>query len=185
MTLSEIIANANPFGEKGLKPNGDLTSIKFTRGGVTYDIDFEYLARSSHIQNYIYLKGGDVIHLPDNSLSQVHVLGEATNPISINLTRKYLPLSVALAQAKGLNQSTSKGKEVYILRPEDYAGNPRIFKSDMSSPSGYLLAGNFNLQAKDIVFVSTAGVTSWSRFINQVLPFTDFINSSEDTNIIN
>jgi len=185
MTLSEIIANANPFGEKGLKPNGDLTSVKFTRDGITYDIDFEYLARSSQIQNYIYLKGGDVIHLPDNSLSQVHVLGEATNPISINLTRKYLPLSVALAQAKGLNQSTSKGKEVYILRPEDYAGNPRIFKSDMSSPSGYLLAGNFNLQAKDIVFVSTAGVTSWSRFINQVLPFTDFINSSEDTNIIN
>lgn len=185
MTLSEIIANANPFGEKGLKPNGDLTSVKFTRDGITYDIDFEYLARSSQIQNYIYLKGGDVIHLPDNSLSQVHVLGEATNPISINLTRKYLPLSVALAQAKGLNQSTSKGKEVYILRPEDYAGNPRIFKSDMSSPSGYLLAGNFKLQAKDIVFVSTAGVTSWSRFINQVLPFTDFINSSEDTNIIN
>ena len=185
MTLSEIIANANPFGEKGFKPNGDLTSVKFTRDGITYDIDFEYLARSSQIQNYIYLKGGDVIHLPDNSLSQVHVLGEATNPISINLTRKYLPLSVALAQAKGLNQSTSKGKEVYILRPEDYAGNPRIFKSDMSSPSGYLLAGNFKLQAKDIVFVSTAGVTSWSRFINQVLPFTDFINSSEDTNIIN
>ncbi len=185
MTLSEIIANANPFGEKGLEPNGDLTSIKFTRDGVTYDIDFEYLARSSQIQNYIFLKGGDVIHLPDNSLSQVHVLGEATNPISINLTRKYIPLSVALAQAKGLNQSTSKGKEVYILRPKDYAGNPRIFKSDMSSPSGYLLAGNFNLQAKDIVFVSTAGVTSWSRFINQVLPFTDFINSSEDTNIIN
>ena len=42
------------------------------------------LARNSQIQNYIYLKGGDVIHLPDNSLNQVHVIGEATNPISIN-----------------------------------------------------------------------------------------------------
>lgn len=183
-TLSEVIANANPFGQNGLRSLGDLTSIKFTRDGYTYDIDYEYLARNSQIQNYIYLKAGDVIHLPDNTLSQVHVIGEATNPISINLTRKTIPLSSALAQAKGLNQSTSKGKDVYILRPKDIEGKPRIFKSDMSSPSGYLVAGEFNLQAQDIVFVGTAGVTSWSRFINQVLPFTNFINSAEDTNLI-
>ena len=54
----------------------------------------------------------------------------------------------------------------------------------MSSPSGYLVAGDFNLQSEDIVFVGTAGVTSWSRFIQQVLPFTDFINSSENTDLI-
>lgn len=183
-TLSEVIANANPFGENGRKSIGDLTSIKFTRDGYTYDIDYEYLARNSQIQNYIFIKPGDVIHLPDNSLSQVHVIGEATNPVSISLTRKNIPLSVALAQAKGLNQSTSKGKDVYILRPKDFEGKPRIFKSDMSSPSGYLVAGEFNLQAQDIVFVGTAGVTSWSRFINQVIPFTNFINQAEDTNLI-
>jgi len=183
-TLTEVIANANPFGENGARPLGDLTSVKFTRDGYTYDIDYEYLTRNSQIQNYIYLKGGDVIHLPDNSLNQVHVIGEASNPVSINLSRKNIPLSVALARAKGLNQSTSKGKDVYILRPKDFEGKPRIFKSDMSSPSGYLVAGEFNLQAKDIVFVGTAGVTSWSRFINQVLPFTNFINSAEDTDLI-
>ncbi len=183
-TLTEVIANANPFGENGARPLGDLTSVKFTRDGYTYDIDYEYLTRNSQIQNYIYLKGGDVIHLPDNSLSEVHVIGEASNPISISLSRKNIPLSVALARAKGLNQSTSKGKDVYILRPKDFEGKPRIFKSDMSSPSGYLVAGEFNLQAKDIVFVGTAGVTSWSRFINQVLPFTNFINSAEDTDLI-
>ena len=183
-TLTEVISNANPFGENGARPLGDLTSVKFTRDGYTYDIDYEYLSRNSQIQNYIYLKGGDVIHLPDNSLNQVHVIGEASSPVSINLSRKNIPLSVALAKAKGLNQSTSKGKDVYILRPKDFEGKPRIFKSDMSSPSGYLVAGEFNLQAKDIVFVGTAGVTSWSRFINQVLPFTNFINSAEDTDLI-
>ena len=155
-----------------------ITSIKFTREGYTYDIDYEYLSRNSQIQNYIYVKHGDVIHLPDNSQNQVHVIGEASNPVSISLQRKNIPLSVALAQAKGLNQSTSRGKDVYILRPKDFEGKPRIFKSDMSSPSGYLVAGEFNLQSQDIVFIGTAGVTSWSRFINQVLPFTDFINCS-------
>ena len=184
MTLTEIIAEANPFGENGQQPLGDLTSIKFSREGYTYEFDYEYLSRSSQIQNYIYVKPGDVIHLPNNFLSQVHILGEATTPTSINLTRKSMPLSMALAQAKGINQNTAKGKDVYILRPKDNEGKPRIFKSDMSSPTGYLLASKFDLQASDIVFISTAGVTSWSRFINQVLPFTDFINSAESTDLI-
>ena len=184
-TLSEIIANANPFGRQGLRSLGDVTSINFTRDGMTYLIDYEYLSRNSQIQNFIYIKDGDVIHMPDNSLNQVYILGEATNPTSLSLSRKDIPLSLALAEAKGLNQSTSKGKEVYVLRTEDFEGNPRIFKADISSPTGYLLAGKFNLQPRDIVFIGTAGVTSWSRFINQVLPFTDFINSSESTDILN
>ena len=184
ITLTEAMANANPFGLSGTKPIGDLTSVKFTREGFTYDLDYEFLARNSQIQNYIYLKGGDVIHLPDNSLSQVHVLGEASSPVSITLSRKNISLASALGQAKGLNQSTSKGKDVYVLRSKDQQGKPRIFRADLSSPTGYLVASEFNLQAKDIVFVGTAGVTSWSRFINQVLPFTNFINSAEDTDLI-
>ncbi len=183
-TFNEVIAIANPYGTSGTEPLGDLTSINFTRDGYTYLIDFEYLSRNSQLQNLIYIKDGDVIHMPDNSLNQVYVLGEATSPTTISLKRKSIPLSSALASAKGLSQSTSKGKEVYILRSEDYEGKPRIFKADISSPTGYLLAGKFNLQAKDIVFIGTAGVTSWSRFINQVLPFTDFINSAEDTDFI-
>ena len=149
ITLTEAIASANPFGENGQDPIGDVTSIKFTRDGYTYDIDYEYLARKSQIQNYIYLKNGDVIHIPDNFLNQVHVLGEASDPVSIDLSRKNIPLSIALAKAKGLNQSTSKGKDVYVLRPKDFEGKPRIFKSDISSPTGYLVAGEFNLQADD------------------------------------
>ena len=151
---------------------------------MTYLIDYEYLSRNSQIQNFIYIKDGDVIHMPDNSLNQVYILGEATNPTSLSLSRKDIPLSLALAEAKGLNQSTSKGKEVYVLRTEDFEGNPRIFKADISSPTGYLLAGKFNLQPRDIVFIGTAGVTSWSRFISQLLPFTNFINQAEDTDLI-
>ena len=184
MTLAELISNANPFGFNGQKPSGDLTNIKFSRDGYTYEFDYEYLSRNSQIQNNIFVKAGDVIHVPDNSLSQVHVLGEATSPTSINLVRKNIPLSDALAQARGISQTSAKGKDVYILRPKDFEGKPRIFKSDLSSPTGYLVAGQFNLQASDIVFIGTSGVTSWSRFINQVIPFTNFINSVEDTNLI-
>lgn len=115
VTLNEVVANANPFGVAGSPSSGDLTSLKLSRDGVTYDIDFEYLSRTSLIQNYIYLKDKDVLFLPDNSLSQVHVLGEANSPSSITLRRKNISLSHALASSQGLNQATSKGKEVYVL----------------------------------------------------------------------
>ena len=93
-------------------------------------------------------------------------------------------MSHALASSQGLNQATAKGKEVYIFRSKDTEGKPRIFKSNISSPTGYLLANEFLLQSEDIVFIGTAGVTSWTRFINQLIPFTNFINSAEDTNLI-
>ena len=43
-----------------------------------------------------------------------------------------------------------------------------------------ILADKFELKPRDIVYIGSKGVTSWSRFISQLLPITDFINSSED-----
>ena len=183
LTLSQIVSNANAFSIQGSAP-GDLTSLKFTRDGFIYDLDYEYLARKSQIQNLIYLKDGDVIHLPGSSENLVHVLGEAFQPKSIKMERSKILLSSALSQASGLNKTTAKGKDVFIYRPRDFEGKPRIFKADLSSSSGYLLAGKFNLQSQDIVYIGTRGVTSWSRFVRQLIPFTDILNSAQSTEIV-
>ena len=183
ITLSQIVSNANAFNIDSFK-TGDLTSLKFTRDGYIYDLDYEYLARKSQIQNLIYLKDGDVIHLPDSSENLVHVLGEAFQPKSIKMERSNILLSSALSQANGLNKNTAKGKDIFIYRPKDFEGKPRIFKADLSSSSGYLLAGKFNLQSQDIVYVGTRGVTSWSRFVRQLIPFTDILNSAQTTDIV-
>ena len=183
ITLSQIISNANGFNMQSTR-QGDLTSMKFTRDGYIYDIDYEFLARKSQIQNLIYLKDGDVIHLPDASENLVHVLGEAFQPKSIKMGRSNILLSSALSQANGLNKTTAKGKDIYIYRPKDFEGKPRIFKADLSSSSGYLLAGRFNLQSQDIVYIGTKGVTSWTRFVRQLIPFTDILNSAQSTDIV-
>ncbi len=182
-TLSQVMSNANGFGTK-LSDKGDLTNVKFTRDGYIYNIDYEFLSRNSQIQNLIYLKDGDVIHLPDAQDKLIHVLGEAFQPKSISISRKYMPLSSAISQASGLNRSTAKSKDIYIFRPSDFEGKPRIFKADLSNPNGYLLAANFNLQSQDIVYVGTRGITSWSRFIQQLIPFTNFLNQAQSTDIV-
>ena len=180
VTLGEIVSKGNPYNLVNQGSEGDLTSMKLNRDGVIYNIDYEYLSRNSQLANLIYIKDGDVIHIPDSSLNYVYVLGEAADPKSIKLSRKSIPLSTALGEAKGLDLAAAKNKEVYIFRSVGLDGKPRIFNLDMSSPAGYILADKFELNPRDIVYIGSKGVTSWSRFISQLLPITNFINSSED-----
>ena len=180
-TLAQVVSSANPF--ENLANNseqGDLTSLKFTRDGLIYDIDYEYLSRNSQLLNNIYLKDGDVIHLSDSSLMNVFVLGEAQEPKTIKLKRRNLPLSSVLGEAKGLNNAYSKNSSVYIFRPSDAENQPRIFRINMTSPSGYLLADKFDVNSRDVVYIGTKNVTTWSRIFRQLIPITTLINSAED-----
>ena len=76
--------------------------------------------------------------------------------------------SKALAEAYGFDLNTSNPGEIYVIRPGDM--NPEIFQLNAESPDAMILADQFALQAHDTVFVSTAGVTQWSRVLNQILP---------------
>ena len=124
------------------------------------------------------IKNGDVIHLSDSSLLNVFVLGEAQEPKSLRLNRKSLPLSNVLGQAKGLDNAYSKNSSVYIFRPSDADSQPRIFRIDMTSPSGYLLADKFKVNSRDIVYIGTKNVTNWSRIFRQLVPITNVISSA-------
>lgn len=180
-TLAQVVSSANPF--ENLADNtdqGNLTSLKLTRDGSIYDIDYEYLSRNSQLLNNIYLKDGDVIHLSDSSLMNVFVLGEAQEPKTIKLKRRNLPLSSVLGEAKGLNNAYSKNSSVYIFRPSDAENQPRIFRINMTSPSGYLLADKFDVNSRDVVYIGTKNVTIWSRIFRQLIPITTLINSAED-----
>ena len=180
ITLHQAISNGNPFIEK----RGDLTDVKLVRDKRVYSIDYEYLTRTSYLQNEIFIKEGDIIHLPDNSLNLVHVLGEAQSPIAVPLSRGSIPLSNALSQASGLNLKTANAREVFIFRPKDSNGSPRVFTIDMSKSSSYLLAADFEVRKQDIIYISTRKTSAWSRFVEQLIPFVDFINMTEDTNFI-
>ena len=180
-TLAQVVSSANPVVVPGSNfHQGDLTSLKLTRDGSIYDIDYEYLSRNSQLLNNIYLKDGDVIHISDSSLMNVFVLGEALDPKTIRLNRRNLPLSNVLGQAKGLDNAYSKNSSVYIFRPSDAENQPRIFRIDMTSPSGYLLADKFKVNSRDIVYIGTKNITNWSRVFRQLIPITTFISSAEN-----
>ena len=48
----------------------------------------------------------------------------------------------------------------------------KVFQLDARSPTSYVLADHFHMQARDVVFVGASGITRWNRFISQLIPTT-------------
>ncbi len=110
---------------------------------------------------------------------KVYLLGEVTVPKTINLTDIPLSLSNAIGESKGLSTTTSKGEDVFVIRQIPNQ-DPQIYRADLSSPSGFLSAGNFYLANNDIVYVNAKGTTRWNRVISQFFPFSSFLNSVDN-----
>ena len=111
---------------------------------------------------------------------KVYLLGEVTKPSKIAITDRPLSLADALGQSFGLSTNTSNGSEVFIIRQSSIDDDPYIFVADLSSPSGFISAGNFYLSNNDIVYVNAKGTTRWNRVISQFFPFSSFLNSVDN-----
>ena len=107
------------------------------------------------------------------------MLGEVTKPSKINITDIPLSLSDALGEVNGINTNTGDGYNVFIIR-NNKDNLPEIYRANLSSPAGFLNAGNFYLKNNDIVYVNAKGTTRWNKVISQFFPFSSFLNSVDN-----
>ena len=111
---------------------------------------------------------------------KAYILGEVIKPGKINLTDIPLSLSDALGEVNGLNNNTSDGAKVFVIRQGLNGQEPRIILADLSSPSGFLNSNKFFLEDNDIIYVNPKGTTRWNRVISQFFPFSSFLNSVDN-----
>lgn len=98
----------------------------------------------------------------------VYILGEVARPGIQPITDMPMTLMDALNQAGGIDKESSDAHYIYVIR-----GNfirPCVYWLDASSPGAVLMAENFQLRARDILLVTTAGVSRYSRVVNKILP---------------
>jgi len=174
LSLSQAIGLAQINTEQA-----DLSGLVLTRDGHEYHLDLDALSRQSHGLDSIWLKAGDQIFLPYNDRKEVYVVGEVVRPMAIPFKTTDLTLSQALGRAGGLDEVTSKGNAVYVIRGvEDMEKGPAmIYQLRAESPTAFALASQFSVRPGDVVFVGPAEITRWNRFLQQLLPFSGLISN--------
>ncbi|KPW95589.1 Capsular polysaccharide biosynthesis protein [Pseudomonas syringae pv. cerasicola] len=151
--------------------DANLAGLTLRRDGRDYLIDIDSLNRKDSQLSRIFLKDGDYLHLNSNSRNKIYVLGEVRNPQVISFGTTRLTLLEALGNSGGLSPDSADGDAVYVIRgAENFAeATSTVYHLNARKPTAYLLAGQFELKAQDVVFVGPADITRWSRFISQLL----------------
>ncbi|MCX4175808.1 MULTISPECIES: polysaccharide biosynthesis/export family protein [Paraburkholderia] len=165
----ETVADAIS-GAGGYSAGADLAAATLNRGGQVFPLDLYAFFYNGDLSQNVLLKDGDVINVPERRLKKVFVLGEVAKPVSQVMPVGPLSLSEAIADAGGLNPLSANASQVYVFRK----GPDRtvdVFQLDAASPGMLVLADQFPLQPRDVVFVDAAHVTRFYRVVSQVLPF--------------
>lgn len=161
------------LGSAGVDPlNADLSGLLLTRNGRVYPLNLDALNQQNAELQKVYLRGGDQLYLPYNDSKKIYVMGEVNQPRALTFKTRTMNLSDVIGSVGGLNQTTSNGNAVYVIRGvENLDVEPaKIYQLQAESPSAMALATHFDVRPQDIVYVGPANVTRWNRFISQLVP---------------
>lgn len=170
----------------GANDNSDLYGVILTRGEFSIAINMDRLYYNGDLAANVLLQNGDVISVPDRMMRKVFVLGEVGNQAGANQARSYvmrrgeMTLTEVLADAGGANPFSSAANEVYVMRANKL-GKPLVYELDALQPQSLLLAEQFKIQPRDIIFVNPTGPTMIGRFLGQFLPFFQSVNAAATT----
>ncbi|NWC11290.1 polysaccharide biosynthesis/export family protein [Pseudomonas agarici] len=168
------------IGVAGADPlNADLSGLTLTRDGREYRLDLDELNSTSSQLHKVYLKDGDQLYLPYNDRKKIYVMGEVNQPRAVTFKIRQMNLADVIGSVGGLNQTTSNGNALYVIRGTDNLETEpaKVFQLDAKSPTAFALASRFNLQPQDIVYVGPAGVTRWNRVISQLVPSASILGT--------
>lgn len=156
----------------GLDPEADWTHVTLTRDGKDYRLSLRALYQSGDASQNVLLLPGDVVHVSRNDDNKVFVLGEVLEPQAVSMTRNGLTLAGALAAAGGFMQDTADASGVFVMRkaPEGSDHLVDVYQLNAQDPTALVLADAFELQRRDIVYVTAAPLAVWNRVIQSILP---------------
>jgi polysaccharide export outer membrane protein len=167
MTLFEAVTLAG-----GLSNNADWTNVTLIRDGQSIRYSLRQLYENGDSRQNVLLRPNDAIHIATDDAAKVFVLGEVGAPKTIGLGRTGLTLADALAQAGGFSQTTADASGIFVVRraAPDSGKLAQVFQLNAKNAIALVLADQFMLEKRDIVYVTAAPVARWNRIISQLLP---------------
>jgi polysaccharide export outer membrane protein len=168
----------------GVRQPVQKMTIQVARGGVVRSLPLDAIIKDP--SQDIVLQPDDVITAAYQPLSFV-AMGATGRNAEINFEATGVSLAEALGRIGGLADARSDPRGVFIFRFEDAgalqwktppqnmtAGGrvPVIYQIDLRDPQSLFIAQNFQIENKDIVFVSNAPLAELQKFMNVVGAFT-------------
>ncbi len=171
----------------GATENADLYGVVLTRGNSSVTLNMDRLYFNGDLSANVLMQNGDVISVPDKMMRKVFVLGEVGNAIGFNQARSYvmrrgsMTLTEVLSDAGGVSPYSAAANEIYVLRLESGSNQPLVYLLDGAHPESLLLAEQFVIRPRDVIFVNPTGPTMIGRFIGQFLPLVQTVNTAKAT----
>ncbi|MAA74144.1 MAG: hypothetical protein CMN28_05510 [Salinisphaeraceae bacterium] len=157
---------------------GPTRNMQLVRGGENYPIDLAdlYSAKSEEIR----LRADDRL-LVSQRFNRVFVIGEVSGQTTAPIPPGGLTLADAIAEAGGISLETGDRTGIYVIRGfvsqestqqgELVAGlDASIFHLNAESVDALLLADQFELSSRDVVFVAPADTVNINRALSQIAP---------------
>lgn len=158
--LYEVIAKAQ------IPPQANLFMSYVVRDGCPLPIDLHRLINRGDMCQNIVMRGGDKVFIANPSDATVMLMGEIGRPLAVNLPYGFMSLREALVNAGGI-PFTGDRRCIQVIR-----GNllcPKIYvlswEHIVHLPNDSLL-----LMPGDTVYVTEKPITQWNRFIEQLIP---------------
>ncbi len=165
MSLYEAVARAGGFAE-----SADQSDVTLVRAGQSHRLNLTQMLGAGVSPSRLYLKPGDLLRVVARDENDVYVMGEVNKPVSAIPRRTgRITLADALAQAGSINSSTADAAQMFVIRGA-LNGSPQVFHLDGRSPVAMLVAKEFDLQPKDVVYVDGNGLVRFSRVLSLLLP---------------
>lgn len=168
MTLTEAINRAGGFA-----PSADQSHVVIVRGDKTYYVNVSQMLHNNQNPSKIVLQNGDLLRIEAREDYGVYVMGEVNKPATVlPMKNGRLSLGEAISQAGSLNSGTADAKELYVIRGGPGI-KPQVWHLDATSPVSMLLANQFELEPKDVVYVDAGGLVRFNRVLNLLLPLVN------------
>ena len=156
----------------GLTEQANWSNVTLSRDGQEYTLSLRAIYEYGDKGQNVLLKPGDVLHIARNDDNKVFVLGEVMEPQPIPMTRTGLSLAEALSSSGGFMKQSANASGIFVMRraPENSGHLVDVYQLNAKNAAALVLADNFPLKRRDIVYVTAAPISRWNRVIQNILP---------------
>ncbi|NEX17778.1 MAG: sugar transporter [Halochromatium sp.] len=166
MTVVEAVNQAGGFTD-----NADKSRVLLNRNGELTLLDLLAVYEYGDLSQNIRLQNGDILTVADNQLNKVYILGEVKATGSLTIRNGRMTLAEALSDSGNIDMETANPYQIFVVRGGE---TPEIYHLSAKEPDALLLAEGFPLQRRDILFVDTADLVRWNKFISNLTPSRNF-----------